>query len=85
MRFPKHYNHSGENAVKLSDEEIDKYVRRLIEEFRKSNSNNDWCRFTGTGDTLVTVYKFDGDEEYYVEVAKNYYETYIPFEVEDYK
>ena len=40
---------------------------------------------TGTGDTHVFVFKYDGDEEYFVYVGKGGYETQVPFEDVDYK
>lgn len=52
--------------------------KKCIEKF-DSNDENDWVRYIGSGDTMVFVFKFDGDKKYDVYVCKNYYETFIPF------
>ncbi len=77
LHFPQHYM-DCKNAISLSDKDIDKCVKKLIEQFDPTDKN-DWCRFTGTGDTMVFVFKFDEDREYNIYVCQNYYETYLPF------
>ena len=42
-------------------------------------TENGWEIYTGSGDTMIFVFKFDEDKEYGVYVCKNYYETFIPF------
>ena len=32
----------------------------------------------GSGDTDITIAKYEGDEEYRIIVSRNYYETFIP-------
>lgn len=49
-----------------------------------SNESSDYY-YAGTGDTLVIVFKMDGDESYSVIVCKDRYETDIPFEEIDYR
>lgn len=78
VEFPTHYS-SFDKAVNIDNDTINKWVKECIENF-DHNDENDWCRFTGSGDTMVFVFKFDEDEEYYVYVCKNYYETFIPFD-----
>lgn len=77
LEFPVHYS-SSKNAVSIDNDRINKWVKECIEKF-DINDENDWCRFTGSGDTMVFVFKFDEDKEYCVYVCKNYYETIIPF------
>ena len=77
LEFPVHYS-SFNKAVSIDDNTINKWVKECIEKF-DPNDENDWVRYTGSGDTMVFVFKFDGDKEYDVYVCKNYYETFIPF------
>lgn len=84
LSFPKHY-FSFKNAVKLSDNDVDRYVKECIEALRNSKDKNFYATHTGTGDTHVFVFKYDGDEEYVVYVGKGGYETNVPFEDVDYK
>lgn len=84
LRFPTHYFHFGD-GVKLSNEETDKYVRECIEALRNSKNKDFYATHSGTGDTHVFVFRYDGDEEYLVYVGKGGYETNVPFEDEDYK
>ena len=78
VEFPTHY-YSFSDGVHIDDDTINEWVKECIEEF-DPNDENDWCRFTGSGDTMVFVSKLDEDEEYDVYVCKNYYETFIPFD-----
>lgn len=84
LSFPTHYRKTGDKAVKLDDDEIDKYVRECIEHLRTIGKDEYWGTFAGCGDTMIFVFKMDGDEEYYIYVGKNGYETNIPFRSEDY-
>ena len=77
VEFPTHY-YSFSDGVYIDDDTVNKLVKECIEKF-DHNDENDWCRFTGSGDTMVFVFKLDEDEEYDVYVCKNYYETFIPF------
>lgn len=77
VEFPTHY-YSFNNGVHIDDDTINKWVKECIEKF-DPNDENDWCRFTESGNTMVFVFKLDEDEEYDVYVCKNYYETFIPF------
>lgn len=74
VRFPKHYYHFG-NGVPIDDDTINKWVKKCIE-YLEQNPNEDHI-FTASGDSLVHVTRFDGDEEYTVQVCKNYYETNV--------
>ena len=84
LSFPKHY-HSFKDGVKLTDEEIDGYVKRGIYALRNSKDKHFYAIQTGTGDTHVFVFKYDGDEEYFVYVGRGGYETQVPFEDVDYR
>lgn len=78
IKFPIHYAKFGKSngCVKLSDEAIDKEVRRLLQTF-DDNDDNDWFRYWASGDTIIFVMKLVGDGEYNIYVCKNYYETFL--------
>ena len=85
VEFPTHFHHTSKytGAVDTcNNENIKKYVREAIEYFRINKSESHW--FSDSGNTMVYVFRFDGDEEYEVVVTKDYYSTYIPFEKVDY-
>ena len=81
IKFPDHF-YSFENGVKISNEEIEEYIRKGIEYFRENPTSFSWS--TGTGDTHILVQNYSGDEDYSVVVSKGYYETEIDYEKEDY-
>ena len=84
VEFPTHFFHTSEEngAVDIcNNEEVKRYINRIINNLRE---NEDVAAHSGSGNLMVYVHKFEGDEEYYVLVTKDYYETYIPFEPEDY-
>ena len=88
VRFPEHYykfDNDDDDGVKVTDKQVDAYVRQCIDTFRNAASNNFNALRIGGGDTEVFVFKYDGDEEYVVYVGKNGYETNIPFEDVDYR
>lgn len=82
VEFPTHFAHHNNGVDTCNNENIKKYVREAIEYFRINKSESYW--FSGSGNTMVYVFRFDGDEEYEVVVTKDYYSTYIPFEKIDY-
>ena len=84
LKFPDHYFWFGDGVV-LSNKETDEYVRRCIEALRKSKNKNFYAARGGSGDTHVFVFRYDGDEEYFVYVGKNGFETNVPFEDVDYR
>ena len=63
----------GENAVKISDKEINKYIKECINWLEKNP--NESFRYMGTGDSFIVV--FNHEDEYYILVAKNYFDSYI--------
>jgi hypothetical protein len=81
IEFPIHFAHHN-NGLDVCNNEIKKYINEAIEYFRR-NKEADYCYY-GTGNTMVYVFRLDGDEEYEVVVTKDYYDTYIPFEKVDY-
>jgi hypothetical protein len=87
VRFPVHFFHTSkeDGAVDICDNEhVKKYINDAINYFRENKDDNDFDYHVATGNLSVHVRRFEGDEDYYVEVTNNYYNTYIPFESEDY-
>ena len=84
LKFPDHY-FSFANGVKISDEAVDRDVKRCIEALRNSKDKRFYATRAGTGDTHIFVFRYDGDEEYFVYVGKGGYETNVPFEDVDYR
>ena len=68
------------NSV-LTDEEINKWIHQGIEYFRENPE--EYSYFMGSGNSMVHMYKFDEDKEYYVVVSKDYELGEIEFEKED--
>lgn len=82
LQFPKHYYHFGDGAY-ISDKEIDMYVKKCIDSLRNSTDENFYHTCTGIGDTIVHVMRYDDDENFVIDVCRNYYETEIPYTEED--
>ena len=86
LKFPVHFYRRTKgmrNIVETNSSEIIKDIKRGIEYFRTNKDEHSW--YTSYGDLFLSVYRYPGDEEYFVMVAKDFYETYIPFEKEDYE
>lgn len=73
IEFPKHFHKIGENAIKISDKEINKYIKKCINWLEKNP--NEPLSYIGTGDSFIVV--FNHENEYYILVAKNYFDSYI--------
>lgn len=87
IEFPIHFHHASieDGAVDTCDNKhVKEFVQRAIKSFRKDKDEDDWVRYTMSGNTMIFVFKLDGDECYEVYVGENYYNTYIPFEGCDY-
>ena len=85
LEFPTHYHHPGEDAVDVSPEEINKEVNRLITNLRNNKYEDDFgMLYTAGGNMFTFVKRYPGDKDYYVVVTKDFYDTHVPFEPEDY-
>lgn len=85
VEFPVHFAHvsSETGAVDCcNNERVKEYIRNGIDYFRKNKNEFVW--YCGIGNLFITVYRYEGDENYYVQVTNNYYDTYIQFEAADY-
>ena len=85
VEFPTHFHHTSKEtgAVDIcNNDEVKERINTAITYFR--NNKDEFVWFSMRGTLCVTVFRFDGDEEYNVIVSNNYFETYIPFEKADY-
>lgn len=86
ITFPKHFWHTSEEdgAVDCcNNEEVKKCIYKAIDYFRKNKDEFSW--HTMYGNLYIHVRRYDGDEVYSVVVSKDYYNTDIRFEAEDYE
>lgn len=87
LEFPQnfHYFNTTPTTKDIDNEQILKWIKECISNIRKNLCvNENGFTFVGSGNTVVFVQRFSGDEEYTVFVCKNYYQTHIPFKDEDY-
>lgn len=75
VTFPQHY-FCYSDGKQLKDEFINEEVRKGLK-FLEKNKEEDFVQL-GSGDTDITITKYEGDGEYRITVSKNYYETFIP-------
>ena len=75
INFPKSFYQFGirDGAVKIDNKEITKTVKKCIN-YLKDNPE-EFYKFVAYGDTFICV--FNHDDEYYVMVAKNYFEVSV--------
>lgn len=81
--FPNAFYHFGqsENCVKIPDEEIQEWIKEGIKKLEEEKENlEDWVWYTGSGDTFVTIFRYDGSKEYEINVSKNYWSTDVDFD-----
>lgn len=83
--FPVDFHHTSTECGAVDtckNDFVRECIQKAIHYFR--TNKKEFAYYTGTGNTMIYVFRLDGDEEYEVVVANDYYETYIPFEEEDY-
>lgn len=84
FHYPQHFSDNRDDCVRQTDEEIEDNIKALIKNIRRDKKCGieDSIRYVATSDTLILV--ADYDDEYSVIVAKNYQDTYLKYEAEDY-
>lgn len=85
VKFPTHFHYSSVETGAIdtcNNEYVKECIQRAIKYFRINKE--EFAFYTGSGNTVVCVFRFEGDEEYVVIVSDSHYETFIPFESEDY-
>ena len=86
LEFPVHFIRTTKglrNVVEINSDKIIKEIQRGIIYFREHKDEYYW--YTSYGDLFLIVFRYSDDEEYFVMVTKDFYETYITFEDEDYE
>ena len=75
IKFPKNFYQFGVHGgvVNISDNEITNDIRECLKWLEKNPTES--FRYIGKGDTFTCV--FNHEDEYYIMVAKNYFETSI--------
>lgn len=85
IEFPIHFSRTTKgmrHVVEASSDEIIKQIQEGITYFR--NCKNTFCWYSCYKDLFVMIFRYSGDDAYFVVVTKDFYETHIPFEKEDY-
>lgn len=84
IKYPLHFlrtNQNIRNVSHITDEHIEKEIKRGIEWFRMNKSEYIW--YTEYGDLFIIIFRLDGDENYHVTITRDWYETDINFEEND--
>ena len=71
--FPTTFYHMSDNAKKLSDNEIQKYLDEVMQKMTTLTPGE--STYIGTGDTIIFGFRLEDEDCIYV--AKNYYEDSI--------
>lgn len=86
IQFPAHFyrTKTGKIGVKeVANQKVVDEIKRGIEWLRSEKNEYYW--FTKYGDLFLIIFKHDGGGKYNVLVTRDWYETDIPFEEDDYK
>ena len=75
IEFPKSFYQFGENkgAVKIDNNEITSRIKESIVWLKRHPEEP--YKYVGSGDTFLCV--FNHEDEYYIMVAKNYFDSHI--------
>lgn len=85
IEFPTHFHRTSSehgDAKVVDANSIKKEICRGVEHLRQNKDEYDW--YVEYGDLLLIVRKYSEDTEYEIIVTKDYYNTYIPFDKEDF-
>lgn len=85
VEFPIHFHRINRDLPDVKDitnEKISLHVKDGIEWFRRNKKEPYW--YTSSGNLFFIMFRYEDDEEYHIVVTKDFYETDIPFEGEDY-
>ena len=85
LKYPQYFAHESKyhGCKEVGAEVILREIRRAIKYFRENK--DEFAIELGFGDFHICVFRYSGDEEYSVVVTRDWYETNIPFEEEDYE
>ena len=73
IEYPKHFYAMSKDAVDISDERIQRWIRECLTKLK--GCEDDSYELRGSGNTMVFAFK--DETEYVIYVAKNYAETSI--------
>lgn len=65
------------NGIDISKERINSYIKDGIKDLKENKDEDYWI--TGTGNTMIFIFKNDENKEFDVYVCKNYYEGYVEY------
>lgn len=85
IKFPVYFirtNKDLREVVEVDDNKVTEYVKDGIKYLRENK--DEFSYFVTTGDVFVVVFRFEDDKNYLVLVTKDFYESYLDFEEEDY-
>ena len=85
IEFPVHFirtNKEKKGVVEIDDGKITEYIKGGIKYFR--DNKNEYVYYVSTGDMFVIIFRHEEDEDYFILGTKDFYETYVNFEEEDY-
>ena len=85
IEFPIHFSRTTKgmrHVVETNSDEIVKQIQNAIEHFRHFKDEDCW--YISYKDVFVIVFRDSSCDDYFVVVTKDFYETHIPFEKEDY-
>lgn len=88
LKFPDHFEHtkyqSNNHIVDINNLEVVKEINMLIESIRNSDDPDDYFMYSSLSNLFLLVHKLQDIEAYYVMVTKDFYETEIPFQPDDF-
>lgn len=85
IEFPVHFNRVTKgmrHVVETNSDEIIEDIQNGIEYFRKNKTESYWS--TSCKDMFLIIFHFQVENGYFIVVTKDFYETFIPFEGEDF-
>jgi hypothetical protein len=81
IEFPVHFlriNADRKVVKEIGADEIIRTIKTGICYLEEHNDEDYW--YEAYGDMFLIIFNYDEDNEYYIVVAKDFYETYLPFE-----
>lgn len=85
IEFPVHFNRVTKgmrHVVETNSDEIIEDIQKGIEYLRKNKTEFYWS--TSCKDMFLIIFRSQDENGYFIVVTKDFYETYIPFEGEDF-
>lgn len=85
IEFPTHFFHTSKETGAVdccNNTEVKKYIQHGIEYLRSYKEEQNW--FAHIGNLYINISRWEDDEDYWIVVSNNFYDTYISFESKDY-